>query len=81
VDPRATHQRLNRSIGGGGISSVCVRGGIRIPLAIKTDLFEALRANDEPAVASVVRNTGDTNSKNAHGIPGMQEALGAHRSW
>src|SRR6266567_4113741 len=47
---------------------------IGIPLTGKTDLFEALRANDERAVASLVRNATDANSKNAQGVPALMQA-------
>jgi ankyrin repeat protein len=52
--------------------------GISIPLAGDTGLFEAIRANDERAVASLVGDGVDANSRNQQGAtPLMQAALHA----
>src|SRR5947209_3610218 len=56
------------------IYSCLVSASIGIPLNGNTDLFEALRGNDERAVASLVPNAIDANSKNPQGVPALMQA-------
>src|SRR5260370_9201199 len=57
------------------IGLVCMLSvGISIPLAGDTGLFEAIRANDERAVASVVGDGVDANSRNQQGAPPLMQA-------
>jgi len=48
--------------------------GITIPLAGDTSLFEAIRVNDERAVASLVGNGVDANSRNQQGTTALMYA-------
>ena len=48
--------------------------GSGITLAGDTGLFEAIRANDEKAVASLVHTTADANSSNAQGVTALMQA-------
>jgi ankyrin repeat protein len=48
--------------------------GITTPLAGDTSLFEAIRVNDERAVASLVGNGVDANSRNQQGATALMQA-------
>ena len=57
------------------IRLVCMLSvGISIPLAGGTSLFEAIRVNDERAVASLVGNGVDANSRNQQGATALMQA-------
>jgi ankyrin repeat protein len=48
--------------------------GISIPLAGDTGLLEAIRANDERAMASLVGNGVEANSRNQQGATALMQA-------
>ena len=48
--------------------------GVSISLAGQTDLFEALRADDQAAVASMLRSGADANSRNRQGATALMQA-------
>jgi ankyrin repeat protein len=48
--------------------------GAGITLAGDAGLFEAIRANDEKAVASLIHTTVDANSSNAQGVTALMQA-------
>jgi ankyrin repeat protein len=57
------------------IGLVCMLSvGISIPLASDTGLFEAIRANDERAVASLIDNGVDANSRNQQRATALMQA-------
>ena len=57
------------------IGLVCVlSAGISIPLTGDTGIFEAIRANDERAVASLVGNAVDANSRIQQGATALMQA-------
>src|SRR5215831_18728807 len=56
------------------VCSCLLLASIGIPLAANSDLLEALRANDEKVVASLLANGGDANSRSQQGVTALMHA-------
>jgi len=56
------------------VCSCLLSASIGIPLAANSALLEALRVNDEKAVASLLANGGDANSRSQQGVTALMQA-------
>ena len=56
------------------VCSCVLSASIGIPLVANSDLLEALRVNDEKAVASLLANGGDANSRSQQGVTALMQA-------